>query len=112
MKGGKAYDEQAKSLQRRAGIRTNEEMAGYKAGVEMQERAQKVYGYEQITNALNSIKTAQDTINSLVQDQKFNSKHKQKFSVYSKQLNDIQAALTNVAASGAQPKQADKTLEP
>ena len=130
-----SYKEQVKALQRAAGIRISEELAGYKAGVEMEEeydayedgtdpdavevsdtpmeeKAQPVYGYDQIMNALNSVKSAQDTINSLVQDQKFNAKHKQKFSVYSKQLNDIQAALNNVASSGATPKQGEKTLEP
>lgn len=112
MKNNAAYDEQAKSLQRRAGIRKNEEMAGYKAGVEMQEKAQPVYGYDQITNALNSIKSAQEAINTLVGDQKFNAKHKQKFGIYSKQLNDIQAALNNVVSSGAKPQQGEKTLEP
>jgi len=107
-----SYRDQVRALQRSAGIKITEEMAGYKAGVEIEEKAQPVYGYDQIMNALNSVKSAQDTINSLVQDQKFNAKHKQKFSVYSKQLNDIQAALNNVASSGATPKQGEKTLEP
>ena len=127
-----SYKEQIKALQRAAGIKITEEVTVSSSGVEMEEynayedgtdpdesqeaeapmeeKAQLVYGYDQIMNAINSVKSAEENINALVADQKFNEKHKQKFQVYSQQLNNIQAALNNVASSGAKPK--EKTLKP
>lgn len=117
IKMNESYKEQIKALQRAAGITVTEEVTVSSSGVEaqemeppMEEKAQLVYGYDQIMNAINSVKSAEENINALVGDQKFNEKHKQKFQVYSQQLNNIQAALNNVASSGAKPK--EKILKP
>lgn len=129
----KNYDDEVRALQRAAGIRRqqisrhiveseamDEEYDVYEDGTDpnsdeysttpMEERVKPIYGYEQITSALNSVKAAQESLNALVSDRKFNTKHKQKLVVYSKQLNDVQAELTNLSNPGT--KKQEKILHP
>ena len=101
--------DQVLSLQRAAGIKVNEEMAGYDSGVEMGLSEREMYGYDKIMNAAASVKAAEETLNSLIADQKFNAKFKSKFQVISSKLNDAHAVLNNIASPG---KKSEKTLEP
>lgn len=130
MQNKNRYSEEAKNLQRAAGIKIDEEMFGYDAGVEMEEdydvyedgtdpdeseyadtplEEREMYGYDKIQNASNSIKAAEEALNGLIEDQKFNGKFKAKFQVYSAKLNDLHAALNNIASANEKP---GKTLKP
>ena len=104
------YSEEAKNLQRAAGIKIDEEMFGYDAGVETESLEEReMYGYDKIQNASNSIKAAEEALNGLIEDQKFNGKFKAKFQVYSAKLNDLHAALNNIASANEKP---GKTRKP
>lgn len=104
-----SYADQVRAMQRAAGIRITEEMAGYEAGVETGLTEREMYGYDRILDAAASIKTAEETLNALVTDQKFNSRFKQKFQVLSTKLNAMHGELNNVASPNEKP---GKKLEP
>lgn len=106
-----SYKDEVKALQRAAGIVLSEEMAGYEAGVEMEEKKERpMYGVENLDSAINNLKLAQDSMNQLIQDQQFRGKHKQKLQVLSQELNNIQGALSNLASGNVKKK--EKVLKP
>lgn len=88
----------------------SEEIAGYKAGVETKGLTEReMYGYDSILDAAYNIKKAEETLNGLVKDQKFNSKFKRDFQTLSAKLNAMHADLNNVASGKTKEK---KTLVP
>lgn len=104
-----SYAADVRAMQRAAGIRITEEMAGYDAGVEMGINEREMYGYDRILNAASSIKAAEETLNALVADQKFNDKFKDKFQALSAKLNAMHGTLNNLASPNKKP---GKKLEP
>lgn len=130
-----SYKQQVKALQKAAGIRISEELAGYKAGVEMEEeydvyedgtdtddskysdtpleeKNKPLQGIEKLDPIIAGLKSAQDSMNALIADKDFTGKHKQKLQALSQELNNIQATLSNLASANLKNKKKEKTLEP
>lgn len=106
MKHDEAYAEQVRALQMAAGIRIKEEVTVSSSGVETGDTLEEkeMYGYDGILNAANSIRAAEEAINKLVADPKFNDRFKRDFQGYSMKLKTMSKDLTNIASPGKSKK--------
>ena len=123
MKHDEAYAEQVRALQMAAGIRIKEEVTVSSSGVEEDYDAyedgtdpdgkefsdapleeKEMYGYDGILDAANGIRAAEEAINKLVADPKFNDRFKRDFQAYSIKLKTMSKDLTNIASPGKSKK--------
>jgi ubiquinone biosynthesis protein Coq4 len=93
------YTEQVRALQRTAGIKINEEVTVSSSGVEMEASLEEkqIHGYNELLDAANSARTAEEIINKLIADPKFNDKFKVKFQSHLNDLKRISKDLTNIS---------------